>query len=871
MVTDSLSRAALEGATVSLYRMPGPRFVQAVRSGRNGFVLRAGAAGDYLLIISYLGYQSDSLVLGSADSIPFLRIQLRRSSKALMAVVVTARIPPVIVKNDTIAFNAGAYPTRPNATVEDLLRKLPGIDIDKNGNITMQGQKIDKIYLDGKEFFLNDPRLATQNLPADIVDQIEAFDSQTDRSRLTGVRETTGTKSINIKLKKNRKKGYFGKAYAGIGPPSAAGTGASYSAGGTATNLGSDWLFGTANANNVNNQFTGQDNRNGPGSGLQTLNSAQVDYRSNRDSKLQLTLNAGTSGSRSSSTQSTETKTILTDSALLNNSYSSSTARSRSGQLNAFAEYKIDSLNLLNARLDWSPQWATSSAMDTTAISTQKSAAPFLTNQGQTFNSNTTSGNSYYNQLNFRHRWRKPGRLLLITAAQTAQVQQQPGTIDNRVNNYDSTGALLSQTLTNQIATQRSVANGYVASVTYTEPLSPGHILDGSYRWSTNSSHNDRLAFDFDSATGRYDIPDTVTTSRFVSQTDIQRISAGYDATEGKLRYQLGLTVQFANLEARNLTADSTIREEQKNWYPRASVLYNPGKGRSWNLNYRASTTSPTIQQLQPIPDLTNPFLVRIGNPGLLQQLTHSVDASYTDFNTHNFQNWQANLDADYTEHDITQATTILSGGIQQLQYMNVNGVWHIHSHLTYGFPLGEQRAENASLSLRASDGRDKSLLNGAAETTTTAGLGGTGKINVHPTEKLFLEAEAIIDYTSTIYSLSPAQNTRTLVQTYSIDGSWELPGAWTITSYWNEQITGSQGALPTRAVTQWNGSVFKDCGRKRAVQVRVSVFGILNNTHNLTQTVGLNSLTTQQTSLPGRIVLFSLIYRFRHFPGAGK
>src|SRR5579859_3546632 len=188
-VQDSLSKQPLEDATVSLVRTTDGKLLRRVRSGK-GFVFPGLSAGDYTLVTTYLGYATDStaITLGRDDSTgKRVRILLHHSARAMMEVVVRAAIPPAIVKNDTIAFNAAAYPTRPNATVEDLLRKLPGIDIDKNGNVTMQGQKVDKIYLDGKEFFLNDPRTATQNLPANIVDQIEAFDSETDRSRLTGV------------------------------------------------------------------------------------------------------------------------------------------------------------------------------------------------------------------------------------------------------------------------------------------------------------------------------------------------------------------------------------------------------------------------------------------------------------------------------------------------------------------------------------------------------------------------------------------------------------------------------------------------------------------------------------------------------------
>ena len=209
-VQDSVNKQVLEDATVSLVHLPDGTVLRQTRSRKKGFAFSGLSAGQYSLITSYLGYATDTttLVLSRTDSTERkVRILLHHSVKTMMEVVVRSVIPPAIIKNDTIAFNAAAYPTRPNATVEDLLRKLPGIDIDKNGNVTMQGQKVDKIYLDGKEFFLNDPRTATQNLPADIVDRIEAFDTQTDKSRLTGIKESTGTKSINIALKKNRRTG----------------------------------------------------------------------------------------------------------------------------------------------------------------------------------------------------------------------------------------------------------------------------------------------------------------------------------------------------------------------------------------------------------------------------------------------------------------------------------------------------------------------------------------------------------------------------------------------------------------------------------------------------------------------------------------
>lgn len=876
-IQDSLTKQPLEDATVSLIRAGDGNLIRRARSKKE-FVFDNLAAGRYWIVTTYLGYATDStsITLGGNDStIKRVRILLSHSAKAMMEVVVHAAIPPAIVKNDTIAFNAAAYPTRPNATVEDLLRKLPGIDIDKNGNVTMQGQKVDKIYLDGKEFFLNDPRTATQNLPADIVDQIEAFDSQTDRSRLTGIKETTGTKSINIRLKKNRRRGYFGKVYAGTGSGGATGpsdlTG-SYSAGGTATNLGTNWLFGTGNLNNMNNQFTGADNKTGPGNGgLQTLDNVQLNFRTNKSDRLNLTLNAGTNGSHTTVDQSTRKKTILTDSALNENRFSSQVSRNQSYHVNAFAEYNIDSFSTINLRSTWTPQTSSANSGDTVAVSTQKGPAEWLSSQGHTSNTSHSDGYSLNNTLNFRRRWRLPGRTLFITATQSYSRQDQPSSVYNLVNNFDSTQTLLQRTGTNLRSTQLSKDNNYSASVSYTEPLKPGHIVDLTYGINHSISHSDKQSNDFDSATGQYDHPDTLTTNHFINYNTIQRLSAGYNATEGKYRYQLGVTLQLSDLDDRNLTKAYAITQHQVNWYPRASLFYTPSKGTSVKLTYSASTTSPTIQQLQPLPDLTNPFLVHIGNPDLLQQLTHTLNAAYTSFNSHTFRNLQLSLQGDLAQHEITPATTVLAGGIQQQQYVNVDGVWHLSSNLTYGFPLGDQRKGNSSISLRGHYGHDVSIVNGSENRTTGLGWGSTLKLNFHPADKFFVEGSGSVDQTTALYSIYRNQNTNTWIQNYTIDASYELPGALTVASNYTIQINGSQGTLPGKQVSLWNASIYKDLFRDRSAQIRFSAFGILNTPGNFTQTVGLNYVQTQQTNIPGRILLLSFIYRFHHFPTAKR
>jgi Outer membrane protein beta-barrel family len=662
----------MEAATTS-----GAILRAAQRNTAHGFCFRGIVPGRYRLIFTYLGYRPDTIeiTLRPADNSDlFLPMRMCRNVRSLKQVVVTARILPAIVRNDTIAFNAAAYPTRPNANIEDLLRQLPGIEIDKDGNITIQGRPVDKIYLDGKEFFLNDPSLATRNLPADIVDQIETFNSQTEKARLTGIRETTGTKSINIKLKKDRRKGSFGKAYAGTGtgavsdPHSPAGA---YSAGGTATSLGPSWVFGVGNLNNVNGQFTGEENGNGQGGGgIQTLKNLQCNYRINQSSAnpLAVIFNAGTTGSRTLLNVVSSTQTALTDSSLLQNRTSQSLSTSQVTQGGLLVNYTIDSFSTINWSSALVATAGSSNETDTTAVSTLQSKTRWPDNRGQTVNGSHTHDLNLNNVLNYRLRGRLPGRTLFVSLTESYHEHRQPQSTYSLINNFDSLGNLLSRTLINQAIAQKAANDGYAGSVAYTEPLQPGHVLDVDYRFSRGISHSDRSSDDYDSATGRYDLPDTSTSNHFTTYNTIQRFGAAYNSTRGKFQYQLGLTLQFSVLENVNRSVDSTLTLRQTNWYPRASFTYSPGLGSSLVCTYNATTISPTLQQLQPVADPTDPFVIRIGNPRLLQALTHAVNLTYNNFSSNSLQNFQVSLQGNYTEHAISTSTTVLAGGIQQIQ-----------------------------------------------------------------------------------------------------------------------------------------------------------------------------------------------------------
>ncbi len=885
IVTDSLTGNVLADATVSLFAMPKKELLGTKTSGRGNDGTEEGvfefgkiAKGNYMVLVSYQGYARDSVkfIVKEKDSATMnfeIRMQLLESS--LLQVVVQARIPPAIVKNDTIAFNAGSYPSPPNSTVEDLLRKLPGVEIDKDGNVTMQGQKVDKITINGQEFFLNDLRAASQNLPADLVASVEVFDTHSEKAKMTGIKENGKGKTINLKLKKKVPAGYFGKAYIGYGGSlksneRAGGTVValgSYSAGGNVTRLdGPTMVFLSGNTNNINNQFTGSEHQNGAGVGVQTMNNLQLNYRDDWGKNLNATISAVRSYNNSTVNSQMSRQTALGDSSILQNN--NTMTQNKSTNYNAYGifDYKPDSTTHINLQSTFSNTHTINQILNTVSISTLKSTGRvgnnYISSLGKTDNTLSGMDNSFSNTIDFSHSFPKKGRQFYMNISQNYSSQDQPASLYSLLKNFDSAGNS-SIVLVNQQSTQKNTNSSYSGSASYVEPVGSRHLLDFSYAFVRTNGHSDKESFDYDSLSGEYDIPDSLSTNRFQNYSTVQTLAAGYNTTEGKYQFQIGFAGQLTILDNLNLVTNQDLHQQTTNLNPRASLLWDIGKGKNMYITYFNYTSTPTTDQLQPVPDLTNPYLIKLGNPDLRQQLTHYASIRYAAFNSKKSRNWQVFFIGDYAQNDITTASTVLSGGVQEIEYVNVQGVYHGNGYLTYGFPLGGQKNGNASLSVHGSYGHDISLAGGLENIAANAGVGGSASANFHLKDKLFIDARAEINQTYTNYSLMGSPPGQTLNENYVCNITYQLPGAITMASYYNLQVVGSQAALPSHSVSLWNTSIFKTI-MKAHCELRLSAYDLLNAANSFTQTTGVNYTQTHKTNLQGRIFLFSVIYRFR-------
>ncbi|MDP4264521.1 MAG: outer membrane beta-barrel protein, partial [Bacteroidota bacterium] len=853
MIIDSASGETLEQASVSLIRRADLVVLKQLLSGKNGFEFRRVAAGDYLLSVSFIGYRPDTirLTVGAADSLYNTgKIQLVKLTANLMEVVVRSVIPPVIVKNDTLVYNTNTVKTQPNATIEDLIKKLPGMDVDKDGNITLHGQKVEKIYVDGKEFFLNDPKLATQNLTADMVDAIEAFDNQSDKAKFSGIKEMNVNKAINLRLKKDKKKGFSGNASARAGNHNI------YSGSATATYFKGDrWVFGRGNANYTNYNANDAKNANGSangnaneanGTGLkQSGNNEGLNYRDNIGKKTQVVANYGSGQSRIESGQLYKRETFLGDSSLLQNKNSFNDNRSQSRNFNINLTYTIDSLNSIvyTPSISWQQNETMNS--DSSFIESEKNGNNYLINEGKTMNHLSSKGSTINNTIAWRRRFRKKGRSFYGVFSQGHQQQTQQGDLYSRF--YDNGGATVQNQTIDQHYDQKNHGNNYGLNIYYTEPIKANQVIDLGINLNTSSNQSGKQAFNYDSSTHKYDQEDTLTTNQFTNSNQQENFSIGYNYLGKKVQCQLGVSVLYTSLKNESDNHNyTTIEQHLINWSPRASAFYRLAAQKNLRIQYNGNSTAPTTEMLQPIPDLSNPFLVKLGNPNLKQQFQHNLNMGYNSASSKTFRNLSLQLGSNLTMNKIVQSSTISAAGIQQLMFVNVNGVYAVNGDLNYGFALNKTKNGGGEIATTLQYGHDINFVNGERNTRQSFVAGQRFRLNYHADDKLYAGVSAGVNYNRSNYSIGNNLNTELVSQNYAANITYMLPLGIRVSSDFTVLVDGKQGNLPGRTIATWNASVFRFIFRNNKGEIRLSGFDLLNRNKGFSQTTGDNYIETR-------------------------
>jgi len=890
MAFDTIARQPVTSATITLMQKKDSSLISFTMTDNNGkFELTGIQNGEFRLLMTHVNYHSSSLVFKIDDehkTIDLGRIIMNDRAKVLSEVTVTSEAPPVTLVGDTVQYNAGSFKTQPNANVEDLLKKLPGVKVEKDGTVKAQGEKVQKVLVDGKEFFGNDPKVATKNLPADAIDKVQVYDKLSDQAQLTGFDDGNSEKTINLKLKKDKKKGAFGKINAGVGTDdryqgkfnvnsfkgarqmSVIGMGNNTNAEGFSfmdiLNF-TGALSQLKNGGNINLSINDNDPLSGllggNNSGINTTFGGGVNYNNIIGTKTDFQSNYFYSRFNPNRISNIVRQYFSPANIYNQNSYTDNLNNNH--RLNLNADYQIDSFTSLKITPSFSYQKTKNKAVsDYNTLSEQG----IVINDGSSNNLVNTEGYNLNTNILFRKRFHKKGRTFSLNLLTNLNSSEGDGSLKSITSFFDPNSSQRNFDSINQINNTESDLKGYNAKAVYTEPVFKKSLLEFSIGKSNTISTSSKTTYDYNKGNGKYDLINPGLTNDYKNFYDYVNTGLRFRKQAKTYNYSVGLSWQQSDLEGKVIGSlkDSTLRKRFSDLLPNARFQYYFSKLKNILVNYSSSTNQPTVSQLQPVPDNSNPLYIKLGNPNLKQEYMSTLRVNASFVNPYKNRNFFIFLTAQQTNNKIVSYDKINELGVDSVRPVNVNGVYNLNGTVSWGFPV---RFLKGSLDISSNIAYDKGkqLVGDAVNKIqvnkiNTITLGPQVRLEMSATEKLNLSLTSGLNYSRSGYSIESARNSTFINQEYSGAIDWQLPKGFFISSDLNYSIYNYMSGFNT-TVPLWNASISKQMLHFNRGELKFAVNDILNKNVHINHNSNQNYIEDSRVNSLRRFFLLSFTY----------
>lgn len=703
-VKDTIQNKAVQNAVVMLLTPVDSVLYKFARTDIDGkYSFKNIKAGNYILMTThpYFADFVDNISVSQTET-NTAGISLTSKSKLLQELIVKSG-NPIRVKGDTTIYTADSFKVSANANVEELLKKLPGIQVNKNGKITAMGEQVTKVLVDGEEFFGDDPGMAIKNLRADAVKEVQVFDKKSDQAEFTGIDDGNTQKTINLKLKEDKKKGYFGKIDLGGGLVKkiddryntnillSSFKGKRKISGYFLTgNTGQDGLSWedrekyTSNDNfsvsmddngDLSYQWTGGTSDDEPyvntQNGFIRNMNAGLQYSNKWNDKQNLNFTPQYNSQIYDNRQSRFMQSQYGDS-VLNDRSSANTHVNRYNYKNtATYELKLDSNNTikLTAKANF---YHTESEEDRSSGSTGNTGT--LKNETNSKVNTSNDKSSLYGGLLYKHKFKKARRTISLSTDWNSLSTDGTNFLRSFNQAYFNGLPASSQSIDQQRQTEKN-NTGLTARVVYTEPLSKKYALEFAYELNYNRGRNDQLTYTYSPASGKYDLAVDSLTNNFTQRIVINKPSLRISYSDKKIKFSFGSGFGFTKFNLQDNTLGKEYLRSYTNFFPSANFNYTYKSQHNIRIGYNGNTTQPTINQLQPLRNNTDYFNQYIGNPQLKPSFTNSM---YISHNTYNFLKdlfTYQSFNVRITSNSITNNRTIdLDSGKTTTQPINTNG-----------------------------------------------------------------------------------------------------------------------------------------------------------------------------------------------------
>ncbi|MDO6604966.1 CarboxypepD_reg-like domain-containing protein [Arenibacter palladensis] len=879
-IVDAITQAPLEASTIYAESVKDSALVSYTVSDQKGVFELEGDTSlkEVNVFFSYNGYKPHYIKVKLESQVDLGKVQLEEQAQELEGVLIVGDRVPITIKKDTLEFNADSFKTKPDANVEDVLKKLPGVEVDSDGKITVNGKEVDQVLVNGQVFFSNDPKVATKSLPKDIISKIQISDTKTKEQEFSGEEGEGETKTINLTIKEDKNKGYMGRMAAGYG------TDERYQLNGLLNYFSNKKrLSFIASSNNINNSGFSYDeiydmvgNTNGGysgaqesglinnfGNGITTSSNLGTSYANAEKGEYKIDANYFFGYSDSYNDQKTSRENILPDSRYFTENESNFEGSTNSNRGAANIEYDVDE----TLRVSLQPSMSvnrTNSVNRNNTFSTDEEGD--LINSNNRITVNDGFQRNFSNRLSVMKKLDTIGKLITFTFSNDNSENKSTSNLnsvreifgdDPSVENVD------------QLSDINNKNNSYELEARYRQPLTTKLFLDIGYEFKNEHRDNTKDVMDYDVDDNRYSQFNEALSSDFNFVNIQQSPFLGLRHNGDKLNLRVNASYVMTELDNQDFLQGTSFSKSYKNLLLRSRLRYSLGKNSRIYLRYDSRLSLPSVSQLQPVPNVNNPLNVVIGNPNLLPSVNHGIDLNYNNYNWKERSGVFFYTGLDIQKDRVSAISTTDENFLRTTRYTNIDGNYSGYGGVGYSKQIKKDSLYTLKFNVRPrlSYGRQVSFTNGVELKAKRFDVTPYVSTTYNYKEVLEIEPGYGISFNNTTYNLDNIED----VEYTSQNANLRVTSYWPKNLIWGNDLqysyNGNVGPGFRKDALFWNMSlglqILEDKGT-----LKVLAYDLLDQNINTRRTTGEDFIQDYQGTVLQQYFMASFTYKFDQFGG---
>lgn len=891
VVADTAANLKLRNATISILNAKDSTLYKFTRAAENGeFNVQPMRAGNFIMLLTYPDYADYVYQFKLDEANPvfnFRTVNMQNKATLLKEVIIKGQAAAIKIKGDTTEFNAGSYTIQPNDKVEDLLKKFPGMQVDKDGKITAQGKTVTKVLVDGEEFFGDDPTLATKNLRADMVDKVQLFEKSSDQAAFTGVDDGEKQTTLNIKLKEDKKSGYFGKLDAGIGTDgfyqgqamfnrfkakqkfSVFGTSGNNGKTGLSWDDANKYSGGNGNMEMIDGgiYFSGNgddiDGWEGQyyGQGIPFANNGGVHYDTKwHDDKKSINTNYKIGTLKVEANKQIINQNNLPTGIINTNSDENSDKHIFRQKMDATYSIKLDTSSNLKVSVDGTLKTNDSESYYT-SIGVRGDNSLLNTSK----RTNINDGNEQIFNLSafYTKKLKKLGRNFSIGASQRFSERNSEGFLKSDNYFYDVNGNQTGSTIVDQFKTNNTNISVFSTNFTYNEPITKFFSLVANYGFAANSSRADKKSFNA-STPGNYTNLDSEYSNDFEANQYTNQGGLVFNYKKLKTSLTFGTKINAVSYDQYEALSKQSYKRSFFNWIPQLNYQYRFSAQRSLRFSYNGYTNQPSVEQLQPVKVNTDPLNIPLGNPNLKPAYSSNLSLYFNAYKVIANQSFFGSLNFGFTENQIVNNTSTDAQGRSIRQSINLEEKTPFNFNMWSGFRRKIKLiGMEAGINLSGSGNTNYNYINNNLNKTTSINISPRASLSRY-NDKFELDLNFGPSYSSQVASVQKNVSNKGWGSTGYGNFKVILPKKITIQGDGQYSYTPKSQAFSTSFEQLIvNASVSKSFFKKEDLKLQFKVSDLFNQNRGFDRFASANTITQSSYNTIRRYFMLSAIWDF--------